>query len=568
MLKGLLYRKIFKEKKDNSHYLDLPAIKFKKVSKFIEIKRPDDITKTNITYSTMEPYVYVNIKYDKERNELVYNVIEPELTKEEREKLNAIKEGLVDLIDIDPSTIKDESKLINYLIPLVRRVMKELRINLSQESFMKIMYYLYRDFVGYNEIDPLLNDPNIEDISCDGVGIPIYIVHRVFGSIRTNVVFKDKESLRKLIVKLAQRSGRYVTYAEPILEASLPDGSRVSATIAEDVATRGPTFTIRKFTEKPFSPIELIELGTGNFEIFAYLWFLVEHRISALIIGGVSSGKTSLLNSLGIFIPPEAKIVSIEDTRELRFVHEHWVPTLSRVGFGIPLATGGKYGEVSLFDLLRESFRQNPDYVIVGEVRGKETYVMFQGMASGHASLSTFHAGSVDALVKRLVSPPIELPPMLIESLDLVITMIRAKERGKSARRIREIVEIIGVDPKTDDVIKNVVFRWDSFNDKYLRVNESKKVKEICEKIGMRYEDALKEIENRKRVLEWLYKVGKRSYEEVAKFTTLYYKDPESVMNMVNKGIMEEKEIQDIVRLIIRKNPVLEKLGFISVVEK
>ena len=559
--------KLFKKKEEKEEEIEIPGFQIKKSSIFIEIKRPRNITQTDIKYPIIEPFAYAHIYYDKNENSLIYEVIEPKLSENEKKNLKKIKDALIDLIDIDPAVIKDEKKLFEYLFPLIRRVLKELRIKLKREEFYKVMYYIYRDFVGYNEIDPLLNDPNIEDISCDGINVPIYIVHRVFGSLKTNVVFKSAERLRKLIIKLAQRSGKYVTYAEPILEASLPDGSRVSATIAEDVATRGPTFAIRKFTEKPFSPIELIELKTGNYEIFAYLWFLIEHRISALIIGGVATGKTSLLNSLGIFIPPEAKIVSIEDTRELRFVHEHWVPTLSRVGFGIPLATGGKYGEVTLFDLLRESFRQNPDYVVVGEVRGKETYVMFQGMASGHASLSTFHAGSVDALIKRLISPPIELPIILVESLDLVITMVHARERGKSARRIKEIIEIVGVDRESEEVLTNVVYKWDAFNDNYVKVNKSVKIKEICEKIGLNYKKALQEIKRREKLLRWLHKNRIKTYEEVAKYIQGYYKNARIVEKLI-KSKVEKKQAAKVIELILKENPILKQLGFISLREK
>jgi flagellar protein FlaI len=435
------------------------------------------------------------------------------------------------------------------------------------------MYYIYRNFLGYNEIEPLLQDPNIEDISCDGIGLPIYVIHRRFGSLKTNVVFEDLEDLREFVIKLAERCGRYVTYAEPILDGTLPDGSRVSATLAGDVATRGPTFTIRKFGEKPFSPIEQIELGTASSEMLAYYWYLIEHGSSMFLTGGTATGKTSFLNTLCMFIPPEAKIVSIEDTREIRIPHEHWVSGLVRVGFGIPLPTGEKYGEVTLFDLLKESFRQNPDYVIVGEVRGQEAYVMFQGMASGHPCISTFHSGSVDTLIKRLTTPPIELPPSLIESLHVITVMVHAKEKGKSARRIKEVVEIESVDPKTDEVKIRTIFRWNPATDVYEKVNESKKIKELVESKGGRLEDALIEIERRKKILEWMKEKGIRDYLEVTKLIGQYYKEPDKILQKIGEKKVKLPEVKVPMTAKVEEKPkkrasILELLGFKFIREK
>lgn len=288
-----------------------------------------------------------------------------------------------------------------------------------------------------------MQDPYIEDISCDGTGIPLYIVHRRFGSIRTNIIFNDLKNLREFVVKLAERCGRFISYAEPLLDGTLPDGSRVQATFASDVTTRGPSFTIRKFVQEPFSPIDLLNKKTVNSDILSFLWLAVENEASILIAGGAGTGKTTLLNALLMFIPNEAKIISIEDTRELNLPHENWIPSVTRVGF----AKG--YGEVTMFDLLKEAFRQTPDYVIVGEVRGAEAYVMFQGMAAGIPAMGTMHAGRVEDVIYRLQTPPISLSPALIDTLDLVVVMSHAREKGESSRRTREIVEIESVDSVT-----------------------------------------------------------------------------------------------------------------------
>jgi len=532
-LKGILYREVKKSTEEKEE--PLPGFAIQKPKRLIEFPEIKDIKTVNVSYSLIEPFTYVNIKWDPQEKEVVYNVIEPKMTNEEIEIVKKISDGLIELVEVELTSIKEPSKIIEYLEKNVVKVIKEFGLKLSPNQFVKTMYYIYRNFIGYNEIEAFLQDPNIEDISCDGTATPIYVIHRKFGSLKTNMLFEKGEELREFIIKLAERCGRYVSYAEPILAGTLPDGSRVSATLAGDVATRGPTFTIRKFTEKPISPIEQLKYKTVSAEVLAYFWYLIEHGVSMLMVGGVATGKTSFLNSLCMFVPPEAKIVSIEDTRELKIPNEHWIPGVARVGFGIPTPTGEKYGDVSLFDLLKESFRQNPDYVVVGEVRGKETYVMFQGMSSGHPCLSTFHAGSVDTVIKRLVTPPIDLSPTLIESLDVITIMVHAREKGKSARRVKQVVEIESVDPKTEEVSTRTIFLWNPAEDKFEKVADSLKVEKIVAAIGGKKEDALADIENRAKILQWLEAKGITDYLEVTKYINMYYKERDAVLKMIGE---------------------------------
>jgi flagellar protein FlaI len=541
-LKGLLYRKVVEN--TESKEVALPGFSINKANRLVEFPDIKDVTKINITYPLMEPFTYINIKWNPESKEIQYIVLEPKLSAEEKEIIKKISEGLIELVEVELTAMKEPSKAIEYLEKNISKVIKEYNIKLTPNQYVKIMYYIYRNFIGFNEIEAFLQDPNIEDISCDGVDTPIYIIHRKYGSLKSNVSFEDVDDLRGFIIKLAERCGRYVSYAEPILAGTMPDGSRVSATLAGDVATRGPTFTLRKFGEKPFSPIEQIEIGTASSEALAYYWYLLEHGSSMLIVGGVATGKTSFLNSLCMFIPPEAKIVSIEDTRELRIPHEHWIPGLARVGFGIPMPTGEKYGEVTLFDLLRESFRQNPDYVIVGEVRGKETYVMFQGMSSGHSCISTFHAGSIDSVVKRLTTPPIELSPTLLESLNVITIMVHAREKSKSARRIKEIVEVESVDPKTEEVKTNVVFSWNPVTDTLEKIGESTIMKRLVASRGGTFEEAKLEVERRKKILDWFEAKGIKDFIEVTKLINLYYKEPKKLLDMIGEKLPVEVKVQ------------------------
>jgi len=515
-----------------------PKMAIKEPSYLIELPSTKNVKNLDIKYPLLEPIVFANIKWVPEKKALRYYVIEPKLTKEDKSLLERIKADILELIDVELTTLKEEGNAMEYLEKRVQEVLEEEELHLSAKQYVKIVYFIFRDFIGLNEIEPAMHDPYIEDIGCDGVNIPIYIVHTRFGSLQSNIIYKNIDYLNNFVVKLSERCGRYISYAKPLLDGSLPDGSRIQASLAKDVTTKGPTFSIRKFMKFPISPIELLKMGTASPEVMAYLWLVIQSGVSLLVCGGVSTGKTSLLNAITLFILPESRIVSIEDTRELNLPHENWIPAVSRIGFGVPEASGKRYGEVTLFELLKESFRQNPDYVIVGEVRGKEAYVMFQGMASGHPSIGTMHAGSVEDVIKRLETPPIELSPSLVESLDLMIVMIRAKERGESARRIKEIVEIQSVDIDTGRAHTLKSFSWAPSKDNFENnITESGLLRKICFEKGMSYQRIQEELENRKKVLAWMQRHDVTKYDHVAEFISLYYKDPQTLMRWVNKDI-------------------------------
>jgi len=538
-LRGALRKKLEKIKLGKLKY---PHIEIKEPKYFISLPNFKKATDVDVKYPLLEPFVYAHIKWDQDKKGLVYELIEPEFSEEERKTFENVKNDLLRIIDVELSAIKDTSEVLRYLEEKIGKIIEEENINLPKETYIKIMYYIYRDFVGFNEIEGLLHDPYIEDIGCPGLNIPVFVIHRKFGSLETNIVFNDGTYLNNFVIKLAERCGRYISYAKPLLDGTLPDGSRVQATLAKDVTTKGPTFSIRKFRLEPFSPIDIINFNTASSELMAYLWFMIESRVSALICGGVSTGKTTFLNVISMFIPPEDKIVSIEDTRELNLQHQNWIPSVSRVGFGVPEIGGKRYGEVTLFELLKESFRQNPDYVIVGEIRGKEAYVMFQGMASGHSSLGTMHAGSVEDVIKRLEMPPIELSPSLIETLDLVILMVHAKEKGKSARRVKEVNEIESVDPKTGTPHTIKVFSWSPSTDTFTsNLEESYLLKKIAFERGWTYEDVIKELKKREKILEWMRKFGVSNFEDVASLINLYYKEPSTVMEWVEKNVPPQK---------------------------
>ena len=389
---------------------------------------------------------------DTSHNKRIYVVAEPELTKNEEKILKQTKESLISKISL--ADLSDESQMYT----LIDKIFAKNKVILNKTQKDKIVYYIIRQVSGLDKIEPLMHDNLIEDIECDGTGIPIFIVHRKYGHIETNVKIDTENELQQFVIKMAHLARSYVSYASPLLDAILPDGSRVNATLTTNVSTRGPTFTIRKFPQKPLTTIDLVNSETITSSIVAYLWTLLEFKKNMVLIGPTAGGKTTLLNVISSFIPPAQRVVSIEDTREINLLLNNWIPQITRPGFGPPDSSGKRYGEVTMTDLLKESFRQRPDYLIIGEVRGEEMAVMFQGMASGHCSLSTVHAKSVESLVIRLTTPPISLDPSLLTSLDVVI-VTGFSGTGEGHREVKEIDEIRGYSATNKKVEFNAIYK-------------------------------------------------------------------------------------------------------------
>jgi len=389
-------------------------------------------------------------------------------------------------------------------------------------------YYILRDFIGLGKIEPFMQDKQIEDISCDGVNIPIYVYHRdpKLGTLRTNVKFSSQDELDSFVNKLSERCGKTISVSRPLLDGSLPDGSRVQSTLGSDIARHGSNFTIRMFTEKPLTPVDMINFGTCDLKMMAYYWFLVENGFSILVSGGTASGKTSLLNVLSLFIKPQMKIVSIEDTAELRLPHAHWIPEVART----PIAEEGK---VDMFELLRESLRQRPDYIIVGEVRGKEAYVLFQQMATGHPGLSTIHAENFQKLMDRLISPPISLPPSLIQNLDAILFVKRVKQGRRYVRKIFSSAEVLGYDSKNGVPLVNDVFKWDGSTDKFKITNKSGLMKKVTDTTGLSAANIQEEIRKRAAILEWLLNQKITDYRKVGSVINLFYMSPDFLLERI-----------------------------------
>ncbi|MBN1923567.1 MAG: type II/IV secretion system ATPase subunit [Nanoarchaeota archaeon] len=468
---------------------------------------------------------YATIKWNEETQELIYAVHEPQMNDEEMALLDEIKGILKEKLNVDFEKIRG-SQAYNYIITEFNKILKKIGIKLTDEQQLKFNYFVYRDFIGLEQLEPLMHDPNIEDISCVGYGIPIFIYHRdpLFNQIATNVMFKSKNGLDSFVLKLAQKCGKSLTLAEPLMDGALPDGSRVQATYGtREIARRGSNFTIRKFTHRPMTPVDLINLQTIDSDTLAYVWFVVEHNMSIMVAGATATGKTTFLNAISLFIKPEFKIISIEDTAELRLPHPNWIAAVARHGFG-----GKTYGEITMYDLLKAGLRQRPDYIIVGEVRGEEATVMFQGMATGHPALGTIHADSMPAVVDRLTNKPIDLPRTILENLDVVIFLEKFKVGGRFIRKVKEIVEIVGYDYKNKEIVTNSSFRWDPADNKFLSF-DSVILDRIQHKGGYTMEELRIDMNRRIKLLNYLVDKKVTDYRTFSTFISKYYHNPSFV---------------------------------------
>ncbi len=497
--------------------------------------QPPKFKEIDLKYELLPPFAYARINWDENENSLRYFVIEPYLTKDQEEKLNRLKNLLVDALDVNVFEVRNPEKIRQLLKKKIEDIITEYGVQLTKMEYDKIMYYLFRDFLGLEKIEPLMHDPNLEDISCDGTGIPIYVYHRKYASIKTNIIFNDEDELNKFVVRLAQKCGKHISVAEPLLDAALPDGSRVQATFSahKDIAMKGSTFTIRRFTKDPLTMIDLMNFGTIPSIMAAYLWLAVEYGKSVLVSGGTATGKTTFLGALSMFIPPEKKIISIEDTPEIRLPHEHWVQKVVRSGFGREDAAGRRMGEVTMYDLLRAALRERPDEIIVGEVRGAEAYVLFQGMATGHPGMATIHADSIDAVLHRLQTPPINLPVGLLQHLNIVIILTKARIKGVEVRRVKELVEIVGLTKEFRPIV-NKLMKWNASDDSFEFVSDKSYILEnIIEEKGVDETSIWAEIQRRSSILEWMQKNKIRNYLEVGKIIREYYTNPEEVLKNI-----------------------------------
>ncbi len=477
-----------------------------------------------------EDRAFIRLAFDGDQNTYIYEVIEPSLTPNEDKIMQFLRDTLIRTLDGRRGHDVDWGQ---YLRDSVQQAIVDHDILIDHISTERILYYLIRDFLGFGPIDVLMRDEQLEDISCDGPQIPIYIFHRQHESIRSTVMFNDDLEIDSFVIRLAQRSGKHISIADPLLDATLPEGSRLQATLSREVTSRGSSFTIRKFREEPFTPTDLINYGTVTTPMCAYFWFVMEEGRSLIYAGGTASGKTTSLNAWCKFTPPEKKIVSIEDTREINLLHENWIAGVTRSGFGGEMATGKRAGSIDMYRLLESALRQRPEYLLVGEVRGAEALTLFQAMATGHAVYSTMHADSAKSAVYRLENPPINVPRMMLQTLDTIVIQGQVKVGDKLTRRVKEVVEIIGFDPDTDDLLTNTVFYWDPTTDRHVFTGHSGVFDQIQDKKGWGDDEFQAEWEQRMLVLEWMRHKNISHFRDFSKMVHEYYQRPDKVIGKI-----------------------------------
>lgn len=439
-----------------------------------------------------------------EENDLRYLIFEPEITDSEYLILEETFEYLRSTI-IYGKTEENESPSLPPA--LLKKTLLAFEKTLTSDRIRILSYYLTRNFLGYGKLDPLLHDDKIEDITCNGPNLPLYLYHRKYGNIQTNCIFKTEE-LNKTVLKLAQKADKQISLSSPLVDAALPNGARVQLTYSDIISDKGSSFTIRKFKTEPMTPTELIASNTYSAELMAHIALAVENRKSIIIAGGTASGKTSTMNAASFFIPHSAKIVSLEDTREIQLPHTNWLPLKTRENQAVETT-----GDISMFSLLKSALRQRPEYIIVGEVRGQEAQTLFQAMNTGHTTFSTLHAGNVSEAVNRLTNDPINVPEAMFGALDLILIQGLLHGNGKGYRRCLSLNEI---SVSGTEINCTPIFIWNHSEDKFENRTENSKVFEsIANTNGWDKEELKCRIQTRTDLLQKLADTGKISGKEL-----------------------------------------------------
>jgi flagellar protein FlaI len=487
-------------------------------------------------YTVKEPVEYITIARD-EIGSPVYLIEEPSLTNEE----TAIYGKLIDVIQYELKAPYEGVDPRKYFDEQAKKIITKYAMSLGitpNVTWNKIYYYITRDMVGFGPLEVIMNDPNVEDVSIDGTDKPLYVWHKKYESLKTNLMFKKEKELDDTIIRLVHMSGKHISTAYPIVDATLPGRHRLVATFRKEVSRYGSTVTIRKFREDPFTIIDLLNFKTLNHEIAAYSWLLMEHNVSSIIVGSTASGKTTLLNSLVSLTRPSAKVVTIEETQEINIHHQNWVPLVSRLGYGVG---SEKMGEVALFDLVKASMRMRPDILIVGEVRGEEAYVLFQAISTGHGGMCTLHADEVESAVQRLTSKPMDVAPIHIKFLDLMFVVRNTAVTDPVTKKTTRTRRVLSVTEIMDYNKYNRIFEWDPVTDRHVLAkgsfNGSEKLKSISRDTGKSMEELIEDIKRREMVLRWLQHKDIRNFKELGRIFEKYQERPTEFYAEVSKEL-------------------------------
>ena len=481
-----------------------------------------------VTYPLKPPFSYAIIASNERTSESLYIIDELTMDLEEREAFKKLYKLFEKELQA-PREGQTLQEALDEQIPILIEKNKKLTAELTPIGLKRVLYFLERDIAGFGKIDPLMFDVSIEDISCTGFGKPLYIFHRDHENIRTTIQFGEKE-INDFVMKLVHKAGKHISLAFPIVDATLPGRHRLAVTYGKEVTPSGTSFTIRKFRTDPLTIVDLIKNDTLSETMGAYLWLLMENKYSAMILGSTGAGKTTALNATACLVPPAYKVITIEEVAEVNLPHENWVSTISRPGFGME-----KKGEIALYDLIKSAVRHRPDLIIVGEIRGEESYVLFQSLATGHGGLATMHADSPEIALKRLTQPPMNIPPSILSLMNCLITVkhVRSPTFVKGEKKIstRKFVNISEV---RQGGSLNQVVKWipstDTFTEDY---DNSYLLGQLALNLDLSVDYLIKEMDRRKDILIWMVNRNIRDYKNVNSILIQYYNNPDNLYQKV-----------------------------------
>ena len=501
-------------KKHHSTSITKTTTKDSKVVSTYNFKSEDiPITiKIHIKKDEFVPIYEVSISGISKNTEIVLEKIREELTSQ-------VTLGMVEIL-----SVKDTGVIEKKFTQAIETLLNKHFPDADKRTISFLKSYLVRKSLGTGSIEILMDDTSLEEIAINNAEDPVWVYHKKFGWLKTDIMLESEEQIRHYASMIGRKIGRQITILEPLMDAHLATGDRVNATLGP-ISIKGNTITLRKFAAKPWTITDFIKSETISTGASALIWLGIQYELSALISGGTATGKTSMLNVVANFFPPNQRVISIEDTREIRLPKFlHWVPMITR----LPNPEGK--GEISMLDLLVNSLRMRPDRIIVGEIRRKrEAEVLFEAIHTGHSVYATVHANDTRETITRLTNPPIEVPRTMLPAISMIIVQYRNRRTG--VRKTFQISEIL---PNSET---NTLIQLDIRSGKLSTVNKSKTLFNTIELFtGFTKNELKKSLEEKERVLKWLVKQNIDTVDSVGKVVAEYYTKPDYLMKFVKKN--------------------------------